>query len=163
MSTSSLEAQAQEAEVGSGALLPDGPVRARSAKIGAIGAGAIMADQHLAAYNEAGFPVVAIASRTKGNAERVAERWNIPTVHDTPELLIEDPDGAVLMLGTMFAPIVDRDQPDHGFTHHAGDVVRISSPALGSLVGQVQSSEGCAPWTFGIAALMRNLAARRLL
>ena len=73
------------------------------------------------------------------------------------------PDGAVLMLGTMFAPIVDRDQPDHGFTHHAGDVVRISSPALGSLVGQVQSSEGCAPWTFGIAALMRNLAARRLL
>ncbi|WP_424466709.1 fumarylacetoacetate hydrolase family protein [Pseudoclavibacter helvolus] len=73
------------------------------------------------------------------------------------------PDGAVLMLGTMFAPIVDRDQPDRGFTHHAGDVVRISSPALGSLVGQVQSSEGCAPWTFGIAALMRNLAARRLL
>lgn len=73
------------------------------------------------------------------------------------------PDGAVLMLGTMFAPIVDRDQPDHGFTHHAGDVVRISSPALGSLVRQVQSSEGCAPWTFGIAALMRNLAARRLL
>ncbi|PPF42419.1 fumarylacetoacetate hydrolase [Pseudoclavibacter sp. AY1F1] len=73
------------------------------------------------------------------------------------------PDGAVLMLGTMFAPIVDRDQPDHGFTHHAGDVVRISSPALGSLVGQVQSSEGCAPWTFGIAALMRNLAARKLL
>ncbi|MBS3179986.1 fumarylacetoacetate hydrolase [Pseudoclavibacter sp. RFBB5] len=73
------------------------------------------------------------------------------------------PDGAVLMLGTMFAPIVDRDQPDHGFTHHAGDVVRISSPALGSLVGQVQTSEECAPWTFGIAALMRNLAARRLL
>ncbi|WP_323741345.1 Gfo/Idh/MocA family oxidoreductase [Pseudoclavibacter sp. VKM Ac-2867] len=90
MSTSSLETQAGEAEVGSAALFPDGPVRARSAKIGAIGAGAIMADQHLAAYSEASFPVVAIASRTKAHAERVAERWGIPTVHDTPEQLIED-------------------------------------------------------------------------
>ncbi|WP_424466702.1 Gfo/Idh/MocA family protein [Pseudoclavibacter helvolus] len=95
MSTSSLETQANEAEAkakAEGGLTPDGPVRARSAKIGAIGAGAIMADQHLAAYSEAGFPVVAIASRTKANAERVAEQWGIPTVHDTPEQLIEDPD-----------------------------------------------------------------------
>src|SRR5690606_38093266 len=52
----------------------------------------IMAECHLAAYKEAGFPVVAIASRTRDNAAAVAERWGIPTVHDTPDALICDPD-----------------------------------------------------------------------
>lgn len=73
------------------------------------------------------------------------------------------PDGAVLMLGTMFAPIVDRDAAGKGFTHRLGDVVRISSPALGTLVGRVQHSEVCEPWTFGAGGLMRNLAVRGLL
>ncbi len=71
---------------------PDVAVRSRSAKIGAIGAGMIMAECHLAAYAEAGFPVVAIASRTKTRAQAVAERWNISRVHDTPEDLIADPE-----------------------------------------------------------------------
>jgi predicted dehydrogenase len=69
---------------------PDVKVRNKEYKIGCIGAGMIMAECHLAAYKEAGFPVVAIASRTEANARNVAERWNIPTVHDTPEKLIED-------------------------------------------------------------------------
>jgi predicted dehydrogenase len=69
---------------------PDVKVRNREYRIGCIGAGMIMAECHLAAYKEAGFPVVAIASRTKANAKKVAERWDIPTVHDTPERLIED-------------------------------------------------------------------------
>ncbi|UCI09765.1 Gfo/Idh/MocA family protein [Mesorhizobium sp. B1-1-8] len=69
---------------------PDVKVRAREYRIGCIGAGMIMAECHLAAYAQAGFPVVAIASRTKANAEKVAARWAIPTVHDTPEQLIED-------------------------------------------------------------------------
>jgi predicted dehydrogenase len=69
---------------------PDVKVRTREYRIGCIGAGMIMAECHLAAYKEAGFPVVAIASRTKANAQKVAERWNIPTVHDTPQALIED-------------------------------------------------------------------------
>lgn len=73
------------------AFRPDPQVRTRKYKIGAIGAGMIMADCHLAAYAEAGFPVVAIASRTKANAQKVADRWNIATVHDTPEALINDP------------------------------------------------------------------------
>jgi len=73
------------------------------------------------------------------------------------------PDGAVLMLGTMFAPIVDRDEVDRGFTHKRGDVVRISSRELGSLVNQVEESERCEPWEFGIASLMKNLARRNLL
>lgn len=69
---------------------PDVEVRTRDYRIGCIGAGMIMAECHLAAYKEAGFKVVAIASRTKANAQKVAERWGIPVVHDTPEKLIED-------------------------------------------------------------------------
>ncbi|MEV1179449.1 fumarylacetoacetate hydrolase family protein [Nonomuraea sp. NPDC049784] len=73
------------------------------------------------------------------------------------------PDGAVLMLGTMFAPIQDRDHPGEGFTHKTGDVVRISSPALGTLVNRVQHAEDCAPWGFGVRDLMGNLMKRGLL
>ncbi|WP_334149311.1 fumarylacetoacetate hydrolase family protein [Microbacterium sp.] len=73
------------------------------------------------------------------------------------------PDGFVLYLGTMFAPTDDRDEAGHGFTHHIGDVVRISSPHLGALVNRVQHSEALAPWDFGIGALMTNLAQRGLL
>jgi fumarylacetoacetate (FAA) hydrolase family protein len=73
------------------------------------------------------------------------------------------PDGAVLMLGTLFAPTADRHEPGLGFHHEPGDVVRISSPALGALVNTVQHSEACAPWTFGIGALYQNLASRGLL
>lgn len=69
---------------------PDVKVRTKKYRIGCVGAGMIMAECHLAAYKEAGFPVVAIASRTKPNAQKVAERWGIETVHDTPESLIED-------------------------------------------------------------------------
>jgi len=75
----------------SNAYEPDVKVRAKEFKIGCIGAGMIMAECHLAAYKDAGFPVVAIASRTKANAEKVAQRWNIPTVHASPNALIEDP------------------------------------------------------------------------
>ena len=41
------------------------------------------------------------------------------------------PDGFMLFLGTMFAPTQDRDAPGRGFTHKSGDIVRVSSPALG--------------------------------
>ena len=73
------------------------------------------------------------------------------------------PDGAVLFLGTMFAPIQDRDTPGKGFTHKSGDIVTISAPQLGSLVNRMRSSEECEPWCFGAGALMHNLARRGLL
>jgi predicted dehydrogenase len=69
---------------------PDVEIRSRSANIGVIGAGMIVSDVQLAAYQEAGFNVVAIASRTPSHAAAVAERYGIPTVHRTPEQLIED-------------------------------------------------------------------------
>lgn len=75
---------------------PDVEIRARDYRIGAIGAGFIMADVHLAAYAEAGFPVVAIASRTPANAAKVAARWGIGRVYETPEALIADPEVEIL-------------------------------------------------------------------
>ena len=73
------------------------------------------------------------------------------------------PDGFFLFLGTMFAPVKDRDAPGQGFTHHIQDVVEISEPMLGTLKNTVRLSTECPPWTFGIAEFMRNLAGRGLL
>ncbi|MBE7244042.1 MAG: fumarylacetoacetate hydrolase family protein [Actinomycetospora chiangmaiensis] len=73
------------------------------------------------------------------------------------------PDGFVLFLGTLFAPIRDRDAPGRGFTHKIGDHVTVASPRLGRLVNRVTTSTAAPPWTVGIGALMRNLAERGLL
>ncbi|MGF6416107.1 fumarylacetoacetate hydrolase family protein [Paraburkholderia sp. MM5482-R1] len=73
------------------------------------------------------------------------------------------PDGFMLFLGTMFSPIKDRDAPGGGFTHHLGDRVTISTPQLGALTNTVRLSTEIEPWTFGVRALYRNLAARGLL
>ncbi len=73
------------------------------------------------------------------------------------------PDGFVLFLGTLFAPIQDRDAPGQGFTHKTGDVVTITEDALGELRNTVRLSTECPEWSFGTAALMRNLAGRGLL
>ncbi|HCP33851.1 MAG TPA: fumarylacetoacetate hydrolase [Deltaproteobacteria bacterium] len=73
------------------------------------------------------------------------------------------PDGMMLFLGTMFAPIQDRDVPGQGFTHKVGDTVCIQTPLLGSLINRVNTCDQIPPWTFGTGALMRNLAKRGLL
>jgi len=73
------------------------------------------------------------------------------------------PDGFMLFLGTMFSPIKDRDAAGAGFTHHLGDRVSIATPSLGMLVNTVQHCDTIPPWTFGVRALYRNLAARGLL
>lgn len=73
------------------------------------------------------------------------------------------PDGLALYLGTMFAPVADRDAPGMGFTHHEADVVTVSSPRLGTLVNTVVPGAQAEPWTFGTGALMRNLASRGLI
>ena len=73
------------------------------------------------------------------------------------------PDGAVLFLGTMFAPVQDRDAPGQGFTHKSGDIVTIGAAKLGCLVNRMRPTDHCEAWRFGVGALMRNLAARGLL
>jgi len=73
------------------------------------------------------------------------------------------PDGVVLFLGTAFAPVKDRDEPGHGFTHKLGDVVTVQSPTLGALSNRINYCDRIAPWTFGLTDLMRNLSARGLM
>lgn len=73
------------------------------------------------------------------------------------------PDGFMLFMGTLFAPIEDRDQPGSGFTHHLGDLVSIQSAWLGGLHNRVTHSEAAPPWRFGLRAFMANLAQRGLL
>ncbi|WP_437344279.1 fumarylacetoacetate hydrolase family protein [Mesorhizobium marinum] len=68
------------------------------------------------------------------------------------------PDGFVLYLGTMFAPVKDRGEAGKGFTHAVGDVVTISTGKLGALVNRVGLSPDCPPWTYGASHLMRDLA-----
>src|SRR6201994_2205813 len=71
------------------------------------------------------------------------------------------PDGFALFLGTMFAPVKDRDVAGQGFTHKRNDIVTIEAPKLGKLVNRMRSSEECEHWDFGLTALMKNLAARK--
>jgi fumarylacetoacetate (FAA) hydrolase family protein len=102
---------------------------------------------------------------------RMTGSSSISKISRDPEDLVEAmmgrvhqyPDGAVLFLGTMFAPVEDRDAPGQGFTHKVGDIVTIAAPKLGRLVNRMRHSNDCEPWTFGTGALMRNLASRGLL
>ncbi|KKB85947.1 fumarylacetoacetate hydrolase [Devosia limi DSM 17137] len=89
----------------------------------------------------------------------------------TPESLVaatigahhQYPDGLVLYLGTMFAPVQDRGGVGKGFTHKLGDVVSISTPSLGKLTNRVNLSTLCPPWTYGASHLLRDLARAELL
>src|SRR5829696_4645851 len=75
------------------------------------------------------------------------------------------PDGFVLFLGTMFAPIQDRAAKGQGFTHVEGDLVTVATPKLGRLTNRMRHSGDCEPWKFGLtelfAALMRRKGAGR--
>jgi fumarylacetoacetate (FAA) hydrolase family protein len=73
------------------------------------------------------------------------------------------PDGVVLFLGTMFVPTKEREGGGGGFTHQEGDVVTIRAARLGTLVNRVGRSDQAPEWTFGVRALMANLAARGLI
>jgi fumarylacetoacetate (FAA) hydrolase family protein len=101
----------------------------------------------------------------------LAGRSNMAEIARPPESIVAAtigrhhpyPDGVVVYLGTMFAPIADRGEKGKGFTHHLGDVVRIATPRLGALVNRVRPATEAEPWSFGAADLMRNLAGRGLL
>ena len=102
---------------------------------------------------------------------RLSERSRMAMISRDPLDIVEQaigpfhqyPDGMLLFLGTMFAPTDDRFSPGQGFTHVVGDIVTVATPKLGALVNRVNHADKIAPWTFGIAALMENLAGRRLL
>ena len=73
------------------------------------------------------------------------------------------PVSVMLFLGTLFAPVEDRDVAGGGFTHKLGDMATIEAPGLGRLVNRVRLSTECRAWRFGTRALMQNLAGRGLL
>jgi len=70
--------------------------------IGCIGAGFIMRDIQLVAYNNAGFKPVAIASRTPAHAREAAEARAVPRVYDTWHELLDDE--AVEILDIAYPP-----------------------------------------------------------
>ncbi|WP_285363528.1 Gfo/Idh/MocA family oxidoreductase [Microbacterium sp. LMC-P-041] len=76
-------------------LVPD-----RRRAIGIIGAGAIARSAHLPAYGAWGLPVVAVTSRTRGDAEALAADFGIETVHDSVEVLLADPRVDIVDLAT---------------------------------------------------------------
>lgn len=100
---------------------------------------------------------------TGRSSMRYISRDPLELVHQTIGRNHQYPDGFALFLGTMFAPVEDRDTPGQGFTHKRGDIVRVFSERLGTLENRVTSCEAAPPWTVGVAALMRNLARRGLL
>ena len=113
-----------------------------------------------------------IALRVEGLDGFVLEgHSSMSQISRTPESLVaatigahhQYPDGLVLYLGTMFAPVKDRDGVGKGFTHKKGDVVTISTPALGTLSNSVNLSTDCPPWTYGTSHLLRDLAKANLL
>ena len=113
-----------------------------------------------------------VTLRVNGEDGFVLEGFSsISMISRDPEDLVQQtigsnhqyPDGFVLFLGTMFAPTKDRDAPEQGFTHKTGDIVTVASSKLGTLTNRMRASNECEPWTFGINALINNLARRGLL
>ncbi|WP_158971174.1 fumarylacetoacetate hydrolase family protein [Chachezhania sediminis] len=102
---------------------------------------------------------------------RLSDRSDMAQISRQPSDLVAQllnpthqyPDGAMLYLGTMFAPTKDREGPGMGFTHRTRDLVTVSSPQLGRLVNRVRPCDEVEPWTFGTGALMGNLAVRGVL
>lgn len=68
----------------------------RSVGIGCIGAGFIMADCHLAAYTRHQLRPVAITSRNLSTAAAAAARWQIPSVCQTIEEVVQHPEVQIL-------------------------------------------------------------------
>ncbi|WP_323014576.1 fumarylacetoacetate hydrolase family protein [Devosia sp.] len=113
-----------------------------------------------------------IALRVEGEDGFVLDgHSSMAQISRTPESLVaatigshhQYPDGLVLYLGTMFAPVQDRGGAGQGFTHRLGDVVTISTPTLGTLSNRVNLSTKCPPWTYGASHLLRDLARADLL
>src|SRR4051794_2919057 len=70
-------------------ITPPSPKK-RDYRIGVLGSGFIVSDCHLVSYRKSGFNPVAIASRTRANAAKVAERHAIAKVYDSYEQLLDD-------------------------------------------------------------------------
>jgi predicted dehydrogenase len=84
--------------------------------IGVVGAGFIVRDCHLVAYQQAGFRTVAITSRTASRAEEVARLRGVPKVYRNHKELAADPDVSVIDIAVppQFQLQIVRDVLEHG-------------------------------------------------
>ncbi len=84
--------------------------------IGVVGAGFIIRDCHLLAYQQAGFKVVGITSRTRERADQVAALRNVPRVYDNLTDLLADAQLEVVAIGVppQHQPEVIRQIAQHG-------------------------------------------------
>lgn len=89
--------------------------RDRTAGIGCIGSGFIMADCHLVAYRAAGLNPVAISSRNRETAQAAADRHDIANVYDDYEKLLDDP--AVQVLDVAVPPDVQLEVIEKAVQH----------------------------------------------
>lgn len=122
-------------------------------------------------FREADIGMLTLSLEVEGpDGFRLAGESPMDRISRRPEELVaaamgphhQYPDGMMLYLGTMFAPVEDRGAPGLGFTHKIGDRVTISAGPLGALVNRVAYAQDCPPWRFGAGALMANLAGRGL-
>jgi fumarylacetoacetate (FAA) hydrolase family protein len=114
------------------------------------------ADVHLQVQGRDGFSV------SGTNSMREISRDPADLVAATIGPYHQYPDGLMLFLGTMFVPTRDRRTAGGGFTHETGDLVRVSSPRLGTLHNTTTTSDAAPPWRFGVRALFGSLASRGL-
>ena len=84
--------------------------------IGVIGAGFIIRDCHLVAYQNAGFRVVGIASRNSERAREVAELRHVPHVYSHYLEILDNPEIQVIDIGVppQYQHAVIRDILEHG-------------------------------------------------
>jgi len=70
--------------------------RRKDFRVGILGSGFIVNECHLVAYRKAGFNPVAIASRTRENAAKAAQRHGISKIYENYDQLLDDPTIEVL-------------------------------------------------------------------
>ena len=72
-----------------------------SVRVGLIGAGRNTRDRHIPGFNDTpGVEIGAVANRSRESGQRVADAFNIPTVYDSWEELLEDESLDAVCIGT---------------------------------------------------------------
>jgi predicted dehydrogenase len=135
-------------------------------RIGIVGAGANTRDRHIPGFRAIdGVELVAVANRSRASGEKAAQQFEIPTVHDTWEQLIDDDEVDAIMIGTwpyLHAPVTlaALDAGKHVLTEarlamdlHEAETMLAASREHPELVTQVVP----APFTFAVDRTIQRL------
>lgn len=70
-------------------------------RLGLIGAGKNTRDRHIPGFQKVdGLEIAAVANRSRGSSQAVADQFNIPGVYDNWQDLLEDPSIDAICIGT---------------------------------------------------------------